>query len=332
MKVKHAIFLFFTGILIGIGIQSFSKISFKKALISPITESYASKNKITSPLVESSKDGKVLGEKDLSKEKIKFIKSSFKPQSKLKRKHFSVNEKEISEKNKKKEKEDIKISDYKGKIKIAVFGDSMTDLMGTDLPYLRKELEKYYSEAELELFNYGIGAENIEKGLERLDKAYNYQERKYQSILEQNPDIIILDPFVYNPFSNSEAEMNRHWTAMVKIVDKIKSSTESQIMFLATIAPNKKEFGKGPAGINWPEDTAWQHSERIHKYIKNTIKFSEAANLPLINVYEKTLNNNKEGKLKYINPGDHIHQNVAGNELIAKIMADKIIKLGLYKR
>lgn len=310
MKVKHSFFLFFAGILIGTAIQSISQTTIVEAILSPIKNSFAYKEKIISPLPEdeetqtasllNKKHERVLGE-------VTFIKASPSP--------CPSTSPMLSP---------SPSPAYSGAVSIAVFGDSMTDLMGTNLPYLKKELIKYYPQAELELLNYGVGAENIESGLQRISQPYTYKDRSYPSMVNKNPDIIILDPFVYNPFSKSEGEMDRHWIGMVNLVDKIKQQTTSKILILATISPNKDKFGTGPNGINWDKNTAWEHAQTIQKYIENSIEFSKAAEIELIDVYHKTLLDDKNGSLKYINSGDHIHQNIAGNKLIARETAKKI--------
>jgi lysophospholipase L1-like esterase len=350
MKVKHSIFLFFTGILIGTILQSITKTSFEKILVSPISQSFAYKGEILSPLAEKKvQEVKILGKKVKSSPVIKkkadkalnvpiprsspsYLPSSspIPDPSPFPRLSPSSSPVLSSSPSLRANFAKLKSSNYKGWIRIAVYGDSMTDLMGTNLPYLKKELKKYYPEAKLELLNYGIGAENIEKGLERLTQNYNYKDRNYPSLIQKNPDIIIIDPFVYNPFSESEGEINRYWSNLTKLTDKLKRNTNSQLMILATIAPSRKEFGNGPNGVNWDADTAWKHAERIKKYMESAINYAGAAKIPLIDVYHQTLLANGEGSLKYINSGDHIHQNVEGNELIAKQIAEKIKDLELY--
>lgn len=215
-------------------------------------------------------------------------------------------------------------SNYSGRITIAAVGDSMTDLMGPNLPYLKTELKKYYPKADLNLLNYGVGGDNIENGSARIRGEYNYQGRHYPTLTSIEPDIIVIESFAYNPFSNGENELDRHWQDLANLVDYIKNNTKVKIIIMATIAPTKEFFGQGPAGVNWPKDLAFRQAEKINQYLDNTVRFAKSANLPLVDVYHQTLLSNGEGNLDYINPGDHIHQNVAGNELIAKLLAEAI--------
>ena len=222
-------------------------------------------------------------------------------------------------------------SGYTGQIAVAVVGDSMTDLMGPNLPYLKAELEKYYPKAQFNLLNYGVGAENIEKGLARIKGEYDYQDRHYSALAQVNPDIVVIESFAYNPFEDSSGELIRHWSGLVAMVDFVKANTKAQIIIMATIAPTKAQFGQGPNGVNWPADLAWQQAERINGLLENTVVFSQKANLPLVDVYHQTLLADGEGNLAYINSGDHIHQNETGNNLIARLLAEKIFSLGIFK-
>jgi hypothetical protein len=97
---------------------------------------------------------------------------------------------------------------------------------------------------------------------------------------------------------------------------------------MAAIAPAKAEFGTGPNGVNWPQDMAWIHAERISKLLENALNFAFSANLAFVDAYHSSLLSNGEGSQTYINQGDHIHQNEAGNIFMAGIFADKLVSLG----
>jgi hypothetical protein len=321
MNFKKKLFLFSSGLLVGIAITIASKIRVDQDLIAPVNPTLAQQEQLISPLTE---DG-VLGVKTVKKihfDQEKKLVEKNKPQKGFadllnQKKQTNADQKEAT-------------NSFNGTIKIAVFGDSMTDLMGTNLPYLEKELKKYYPKADFRLFNYGIGAQNIEHGLARLDKPYQYKDRSYPALTDADLDLIIIDPFVYNPFSRREGELNKHWSLLAEMVSKLEQESSAQIMVLATIAPNRNWFGQGENGINWDRQTSWKHAERINKYLVNSIRFAGSAGLPLINVYEQTLSAAGEGDLSYINQGDHIHQNEAGNKLISSLTAEKIYQLELF--
>lgn len=322
MKFKRIILILFLGVIIGLSLSPFSNEKPKQAIISPIPVTNAETKNFISPLAS----GEVLGEAKEAKLKL-ITKSQFKS---------IINQGMKNKPNKNKQtKKIIKKtsfiqSSYKGEIRIAAVGDSITDLMGENLPYLEKELKKYYPQASFNLFNYGVGAENIEQGLNRIKNDYDYKGRHYLALASIKPNIVIIESFGYNPFSNSEGEINRHWSDLAKIVDFVKVNTSAKIIMLAGLAPAKAKFGQGPNGVNWPPNLAWRQAERINQYLENTVNFSHSANLPLVDIYHQTLLVNGEGNPAYINSADHIHQNEKGNKLMARLLAGKIFSLRLF--
>lgn len=331
MRIKGVLLIFLLGLIAGITVSPFTNKTPSQAFLSPISVSLADTEGLTLPTSQR----EVLGTsiktaptpipapedvghfRDIIAQEIKT--SGLDGQTD--RKQSNTEDAEPPETT-----ENIQ-SNYSGRATIAVLGDSMTDVMGPNLPYLKKELLKYYPKADFNLLNYGVGAENIEMGLNRMGGEYTYQGRHYPALISINPDIVIVESFGYNPFSDANDYLNKHWSTLAQIVDRVKNQTNAKIMILSTIAPSKSQFGEGPAGVNWPKDLAWQHAIRIHEYLDNAVRFAYSAGLPLINVYHKTLLSNGEGNPAYINPGDHIHQNVAGNEFISRLIAQKISQL-----
>ena len=62
-------------------------------------------------------------------------------------------------------------------------------------------------------------------------------------------------------------------------------------------------------------------AERI-AYIKNHIQFAKENNIPVINVFEASLMENKDGNPDYINTQDFIHPSPKGIIFISKQIAD----------
>ncbi len=204
--------------------------------------------------------------------------------------------------------------------KIAIFGDSMVDTMGERLEYLEGSLKKKYPETQFELYNYGQGAQNVEEGLGRFTKSFNYQDRNYPSISQIGADIIVIGSFAYNPFSPYDRD--KHWLTLTKLVEEAKK-TGADVYMLAEIAPLRADFGKGPNGVNWSYTSSFEHSGHIVEQLENAVALAKILNVNLINVFERSvINNQKEVKREYANPGDGIHASVEGH----KFTADEIAK------
>lgn len=200
---------------------------------------------------------------------------------------------------------------------IILVGDSMTETLGPNTDKLREYLEIHYPNKEFGIFNLGAGSTNILTVEEKLD----------QDILNREFEVIIIESFGYNPLSDLllEEGLKRQTQELDKIVSSIrnaksKAKVNSIIVFLATIAPNKDNYGKGAVDLTPAEREKWV-SERS-AYIQNHINYANAHNIPLINVYEKSLNPEGTGDVQYIEGATFIHPNEKGIDLISKEIAD----------
>jgi len=205
---------------------------------------------------------------------------------------------------------------------IAVYGDSMEDTMGEVLEYLEHELTARYPDTKFNLYNYGMGSNNVLDGMARFNRPFVYQDRDYRSLKDIKPDIIIMGSFGYNVLTPHDR--NAHWLGLTRLVEEAEKITPTVYM-LAEIAPKRRGFGFGPNGVNWEPATAFEHTGKIMEQLENAIGLSSALHVPLIDAYTPSLQENKrEGKSELINPSDGIHPSVEGHEFTAKIIADTI--------
>lgn len=207
---------------------------------------------------------------------------------------------------------------------IAVIGDSMVDTMGERLEYLEGALKRRYPETTFFLYNYGIGSENAEEGLKRFNDDFKYKDRTFPAISKIDTDIIIVGSWAYNPFT--PADRDRHWLALTKIVQEAQKKKDVTVYMLAEIAPLRKTFGKGPGGANWDEQTSYTHSGHIVEDLQNVIGLSKTLNVPLIDVFDKSIadQKTKEGKREYVDTYDGIHPGVKGHEFMAEEIAKNL--------
>jgi lysophospholipase L1-like esterase len=99
---------------------------------------------------------------------------------------------------------------------------------------------------------------------------------------------------------------------------------KSLIVFVATVAPTQELFGKGAVELSLKARVQWANERRA--YIENHINYAKSHNIPLINVYEKTMDKNGVAMLKYLNPNNYIHPSFAGVSLISQMIADFLFK------
>jgi hypothetical protein len=217
--------------------------------------------------------------------------------------------------------------------RIMLVGDSMVEALGPNAQLLRQHLIELYPENEFVDYNYGFGATSIETLPERLSKETEYNGNKYQSVLSQGFDLIIIGSFAYNPLSQEELDVGieKH----IKVLDNsireiIKQKPESVVALLLPIAPSKTHFAEGVYNLSPEERKSW--AEQRIAYIKAVKNYAEENNIPLINVYERSLNQQGEGNLIYINPDDFIHPSAEGVDLMSRTIAGFIYDNSIFPR
>ena len=209
---------------------------------------------------------------------------------------------------------------------IALLGDSMIDTLGSGVPNINRNLIKLFPKTSFILLNYGVGATNIDYGIERLTNSYTYLGVTYPSLVSQNPDVVVVESFGYNPYASSEGAIDKHWLALAKIVDILRKNIPTvKIIIAATIAPNSFVFGNGAPGITLNLIEKFERTLTIKSYLENTVRFAKSEHLPLADAYHPSLDILGNGKLRYINAGDHIHYSEAGREFFAEIVVNAIL-------
>lgn len=204
---------------------------------------------------------------------------------------------------------------------IAVFGDSMVDTMGEKLEYLQETLTKKYPQTKFNLYNYGIGGQNVEQGLARFESSFVNRERNFPPLPGLSPDVLIIGSFAYNPFSIHDR--NKHYSLLRELIAKAKN-VSSNVYLLAEIAPLKSGFGKGKNGVNMTESVAFEHASHIVEQLDDVINLSKEENIPLVNVYYESRVDGSFGDSYFVNKDDGIHPSVAGHYFTAESIVEKI--------
>lgn len=211
---------------------------------------------------------------------------------------------------------------------VSLVGDSMIDTLGPVGGGLASRLNSAYPNATFTIINHGVGAENIDSGLRRLTNGYSYLGLGRNSVISEKPDIIVIESFGYNPYPLPDLNdaLTTHWLRMAAMVDTIRRELpETKIVIAATIAPNWDVFGDGAAGLSFSPEGKRTKVEEIKKYIESTIAFAKSQGLPLADAYHPTLDSSGNGKLPYINGGDHIHYSDSGRAFFSQTVANTII-------
>ena len=216
----------------------------------------------------------------------------------------------------------------KNEYTIVMIGDSMTHALGPHGGTFNEKVNALYKESNhgILIDNYALGSTNILS----LDKAMNtkttYWDATFEPLLSRQFDLILIESFGYNPLSqfgieNGIKRQNEELTKLMQTL--IKTHPKSAIVFVATISPNKTNYSRIVNPNTPASERAEQAEERI-AYIKNHIEYAKTHNVPVVNIYEKSLTAEGDGKLEYINPDDYIHPSAAGVDFIGQELANFI--------
>lgn len=211
-------------------------------------------------------------------------------------------------------------------------GDSMTESLGINFDALRIDLKKFYPNTVFGLFNYGFGSTNILSANERLNFDTTYRGTVFPAILVRGFDVILIESFGTNPLSEFSVEegLQKQTAALdfmvAEIVDK---QPKALIVFVATIAPSQEHFGKGVVDLSAIVRNKWANERRA--YIENHINYAKSHNIPLINVYEKSVDENGVTLTKFLDAGNYIHPSAAGVDLISQSIADYFYQNSVLK-
>lgn len=206
---------------------------------------------------------------------------------------------------------------------IVMVGDSMTETLGNSTE-IKDFLSKHYPGKSFEVLNYGYGSTNILSVVDRITKETQHG-RAFRPINQIDYDLLLLESFGQNPLSQYPLEegLKRQTQELDKIVKILKQSNpRGKIVFVLSISPNKKIFAKNQVELS-PQVRAQWVDERI-SYMKNHETFAKANNIPVINIFEKSLLENGDGNPDYISKDDYIHPSPTGIIFISKQIADFI--------
>lgn len=211
---------------------------------------------------------------------------------------------------------------------IVMIGDSMTYALGPHGGTFHKFINDLYKPHNIGILidNYAQGAKNILQVDEQLNKETTYWDATFPPLLSSDFDLILIESFGYNPLSQFGVEegVKKQTDALDELMKTIiTNKPNAAIVFVATIAPNRENYANKVLFDISPQDRVGQAEERM-TYIKNHIEYAKSHNLPLVNIYEKSLDQTGSGDLKYINPDDFIHPSLEGIDFIGSEIAQYI--------
>ena len=192
----------------------------------------------------------------------------------------------------------------------------MTQTLGAG-ETIQPMLRKYYPKKELHILNYGIGSTSIFTLPDMLTKGVIRGSETLMPILSKDFDVILIESFGNNPIPQGLEKNNEILDQSIKLIKEKKPN--AKIVFVATIAPNRDRYAENIVNLTTEERRKWA-DERI-SFIKNHIKYARDHKIPLIDLYNKSLENYAD----YINTSDFIHPSNAGLIFMGEEIANYLV-------
>jgi len=213
---------------------------------------------------------------------------------------------------------------------IFMVGDSMTEALGPHGGKLNEFINTLYQSTpghqRIVIDNYAKGATNILGLHDAMMQKEVVGDAMLDPLLSRPFDLILIESFGYNPLSQLGIQRGlKKQTQTLDELMKLLTTTHphSAIIFVATIAPNQATYGQEESPGNTLAEREGQAQERM-TYIKNHMAYAKSHNIPLIDIYNKSLTPNGDGDLSNINPNDHIHPSFKGRDFISQEIANFI--------
>lgn len=207
----------------------------------------------------------------------------------------------------------------------------MTEYLG-NFDELRSDLKRYYPNKNFLLLNYGFSSTNILSAQDRLERDSTHSGRIFQPINDIPFDLILIESMGHNPLSQFKLEegLQKQNQALDQIITSLTQKHPfSSIVFIATIAPNRNRYAEGIINLLPEKRQAWA-DERI-AYINNHIAYANNHHIPVINIFQKSLESSNSGNIDYINTNDFIHPSPTGIEFISHEIAKFLSEQKLLK-
>ena len=214
--------------------------------------------------------------------------------------------------------------------KIAMIGDSMTVALGPHgggfSEYINALYKKNATDPQRIIIDNYAGSSNILAVNQQISKKKTINEYTFGPLLSEDYDVILVESYGYNPLSQYGVEngIKKQNESLDKLMTKlITARPHAAIVFVATIAPNLQNYAK-MTQVNRPETQRMGQAEERIAYIKNHIDYANKHNIPVVNIYEKSLTDTGNGNMLYINPSDDIHPSAEGVDMIGRELGNFI--------
>lgn len=219
---------------------------------------------------------------------------------------------------------------------IVMVGDSMTYSLGPHGGPFYEKINALFRDSGhgIVIDNYAGPSTNILSIDKAMNREVTFWDAKFEPLMSRQFDLILIESFAYNPLSQFgiEGGIKRQNQELDKLVKELnRTHPKAAIMFVSTIAPNRSKYS-GDIDPNTSTSQKVALADERIAYLKNHIEYAQAHNIPVVNIYEKSLTLLGDGNLDYINPDDYIHPSAVGVDFIGGLLANFIFDSQVFPR
>ena len=213
---------------------------------------------------------------------------------------------------------------------ILFVGDSMTFALGPH-PFRFSQVMNENYEQTFAIDNYSIGSISVLSLDQLITTEGAFENNTEPAIIDRDYDILLIESFGHNPLSQFPLEDGLRLQeetldkAMIRLID---ANPDGLIVFVATLSPDEQNYARNTLDLSAELRLGFVKERRA--YIENFIAYAKSHNIPLVNMYEMSLNEDGSVKANLIS-NDNIHPSQEGIEVIQEEIARFIIENGYLK-
>lgn len=211
--------------------------------------------------------------------------------------------------------------------KIALVGDSIFDSWGDDCPEMSQELKRLYSHSDFLIENHGLAGSRAGHALWRVSNDYPKDGRLCRCLSMFNPHVTVIDSFAYSNRTDGPEGMSEYRDVLRRLVDEIRTTTASQILFCLSIPPHRDRFLETtPSYFNTSRATRQRMADDVKLYLDEARRIAQDEGWPIadvaIDIEKRVLAG--ENMRQFINQSDSLHPSRYGFQTMATLITRAI--------
>jgi hypothetical protein len=207
--------------------------------------------------------------------------------------------------------------------KIAVLGGSMIANWGNDCPELFNELKRLYSRSEFMMENHGVVGSRAGHGLWRITNKQLHDGHALNALSYLNPDVTVVESFAYENRIDGPEGMSEYRDILRRIVDEIRYTTASQVLFCIGVPPHRERFMENSLlYLNTSRATRQRFADDVKLYLDEARRIAQDEEWPLADVQAEVEKRVMAGEnmRRFIDQSDNLMPSRYGYDVMSSVI------------